>query len=291
MGFIKMLALVLGLACAHSASAQTFKRVTVKGGVPIAQISAGGASVWAIGNNGNTYVLKGKQFVLASSISLTQISVGGGSALQADTVWGLNSAGSIYTATKSGTTWVFSQVPGVLHSIAVGIGYHDYCHPYEVWGINTATQIYRYDFCGKKFNQIPGSLTSLDVGGGDMWGLNGNGQIFRFNFATGGFDQLPGVLTSIAVGPNGLWGLYQVQIYQFCDNIQNFVQLPGSVSEIHAGGDGVWGSDPLGSIFHLEPSSSTFMRIPGTLIRLSVGSGGGVWGIDDAGRPYAFTTP
>jgi hypothetical protein len=57
-----MLALVLGIACTQSASAQTFKRVNFKGGAPLVQIAAGGASVWARASNGNPYILKGKQW-------------------------------------------------------------------------------------------------------------------------------------------------------------------------------------------------------------------------------------
>ena len=284
-------AFVLGIACIQSAPAQTFKRVKVKGGAALVQVAAGGASVWARANNGNPYILKGKQFVLANSITLGQIAVGGGDALQADAVWGLDSSGSIYNASRSGSTWVFSKVPGVLSLIAVGPGYQDNCHPYEVWGINASTQILRYNFCGKTFDQVPGSLTSLTVGGGDMWGLNGNGQIFRFNFATGGFDQLPGLLTQITVGPNGFWGLFDTQIYEFYDNIQNFSQLPGVLTQIQAGGNGVWGLNSSGFIYRLEPSTSTFVQIPGTLARISVGSGAGVWGINGAKEAYRFSTP
>jgi len=286
-----ILALVLGIGCTQSAPAQTFKRVNVKGGVALVQIAAGGASVWARANNGNPYILKGKQFVLANSINLSQIAVGGGNALQADAVWGLDYSDNIYSATRSGSTWVFSKVPGALGLIAVGPGYHDNCHPYEVWGLDISSQIFRYNFCGKTFDQVPGSLISLAVGGGDMWGTNSNGAIFRFNFATGSFDQLPGTLTQITVGPNGLWGLFDTQIYEFYDNIQNFSQLPGVLVDLHAGGDGVWGLTSSGQIFRLEPSTSTFVQIPGILARISVGSGGGVWGINGAKEAYWFSTP
>lgn len=288
---LRLVALVVGIAFTQPAPAQTFKRVKVKGGTPLVQVAAGATSVWARGNNGNPYVLKGKQFVLANSVTLSQIAVGGGSMLQADAVWGLDSSGSVYSATKSGSTWVFSKIPGVLSLIAVGPGYQENCHPYEVWGINAATQIFRYNFCGKTFDQVPGSLTSLAVGGGDMWGLNGNGQIFRYNFTTGGFDQLPGLLTQLTVGPNGFWGLFDTQIYEFYDNIQDFSQLPGILTQIQAGGNGVWGLTSSGQIFRLEPSSSTFVQVPGTLARISVGSGAGVWGINGGKEAYQFSTP
>jgi hypothetical protein len=113
-----ILALALGIACMQSASAQTFKKVNVNNNTPLAQVASGGNSVWALANNGNPYRFNGTAFVLANPISLSQIAVGGGNAAQADAVWGLNSSGSIYRASKSGASWIFSQVPGVLAVIS-----------------------------------------------------------------------------------------------------------------------------------------------------------------------------
>ena len=289
---VVMLALALGIACMQSASAQTFKKVNVAGNAPLAQVSAGGASVWALASNGKPYILKGGSFALANAISLSQIAVGGGNTRQADTVWALDSSGKIYHASKSGTTWVFPPVPGVLSFIAVGAGYQDNCHPYEVWGLNPSAQIFRYDFCTKSFGQLPGTLGSLSVGGGNIWGINGSGTIFRFNFATLTFDQIPpGLLAQLTVGPNGVWGINpSSQAFEFHGNTQTFDQLPGSLTQIQAGGNGVWGLNS-GQIFRLEPSTAAFVRIPGVLVSISVGSGGGVWGINSAKQVFAFTTP
>jgi hypothetical protein len=85
---VKMLALALSIVCTQFAVAQTFKHVNVKGGVPLVQIAPGGASVWARAANGNPYIFKTNKFVPATSIVLTQLAVGGGNALQEDTVWG-----------------------------------------------------------------------------------------------------------------------------------------------------------------------------------------------------------
>lgn len=40
--------IVLGLALAQSATAQTFKGVSVKAGVKLATIAAGGTSIWGL---------------------------------------------------------------------------------------------------------------------------------------------------------------------------------------------------------------------------------------------------
>src|SRR5215470_1725348 len=151
---IAILAIVMGLA--QCATAQSFKRVKVNLNTPLVQVASGGNSVWGLASNGNPYIFNGKKFVLANTISLSQIAVGGGNAAQADTVWGLNSSGSIYRASKSGTTWSFTQVPGGLTAIAVGPGYQDSCHPYEAWGLNSGSQIYRFNYCTNLFEQIPG---------------------------------------------------------------------------------------------------------------------------------------
>jgi hypothetical protein len=290
---VKMLALALGIACTQSAPAQTFKRVKVYGGAALAQIAAGGASVWARASNGNPYILKGKQFVLANSISLTQIAVGGGNLLQADAVWGLDSSGNIYKATKSGTSWVFSQAPGVLEFIAVGAGYNDNCHPYEVWGLY-ASSIYRFNYCVGNWDFVPGSLATLAVSSGDMWGINGNGDIFRFNFKTLGFEQVTarlGPYAQITVGTNVVFANNPgaQALTELTQAGQTF--LGGSLIQVQAGGDGVWGIGSSQQIFRLQPFTSNFTQIPGALVSISVGSGGGVWGLDSSGKAYGFTTP
>src|SRR5690348_17419292 len=99
---VTIFALALGLACVQSAPAQSFKRI---GNTPMVQVASGGTSIWALASNGKPYVFNGKSFVLANSISLSQIAVGGGNRAQADAVWALNSSGNIYRAHKSGTTW------------------------------------------------------------------------------------------------------------------------------------------------------------------------------------------
>ncbi|MBI3476059.1 MAG: hypothetical protein HY010_10020 [Acidobacteria bacterium] len=290
---LTMFALIAGIVCSQSAPAQTFKRVLVKGGAPLAQIASGGASVWARASNGKPYILKAGKFVLANNLSLTQLAVGGGNAFQADAVWGLDSSGNIYTATKSGTSWVFSPAPGVLDFIAVGPGYQDSCHPYEVWGLNSAALIYRFNYCIGNWDFVPGTLGTLSVGSGEAWGLNGNGDIFRFDFTTLAFRQVaaPATFDQITVGTNAVFvnkfGGYP--LFELTRVGQNTVE--GSLIQIQAGGDGVWGLGSSQQIFRLQPFAIGFTQIPGALVSISVGSGGGVWGIDSTGKAYAFSTP
>jgi hypothetical protein len=291
---VVMLALALGIACMQSAPAQTFKKVKVQLNTPLVQVASGGASVWALASNGNPCVFKGKSFVLANTISLSQIAVGGGNAAQADTVWGLNSSGSIYRASKSGTSWTFSQVPGSLDDIQVGPGYQGSCHPYEVWGLNTGSEIFRYNFCTNSFDQEPGFLCDIHVGGGDIWGAQCGPNVFRFNFSTGVFDQINSpfaAFPALTVGPNGVWALSNSIPYVFDLFFNTFTPIAGGpLTQIQAGGNGVWGIRSQ-FIFRLENGSFEWIGSTPGLVSISVGSGGGVWGLDSFGKAYAFSTP
>ena len=293
---VLMLTLALAIACVQSAPAQTFKKIKVNGNAPLVQVASGGASVWALASNGNPYIFNGKTFVLANSISLSQIAVGGGNAAQADAVWALNSSGSIYRASKSGGSWFFSQVSGSLDLIEVGPGYQDSCHPYEVWGLNTGSQIYRYNFCGNSFEQEPGFLCDIHVGGGDIWGAECGPKVYRFNFSSGNFDQIAdpfGAFPALTVGPNGVvWALDTGSpgfIYQY-DAFSGFQGPTCCFSQIQAGGDGAWALS-LPNISRFEPSTLSFVQVPGLLVSISVGSGGGVWGINSSHQVFAFSTP
>lgn len=294
---VVILAVAVAIACMQSAPAQTFKKISISKNVPVVQVAPGGSSVWALASNGNPYILKGKSFALANTIALTQIAVGGGNAAQADEVWGLNSAGSIYRASKSGTSWIFSQVPGLLDAIAVGPGYQDSCHPYEVWGLNPGSQIYRYNFCRSNFDQMPGFLCDIHVGGGGVWGAQCGPNTYRFNFSTGVFEPINSPFfgfPALTVGPTGeVWALDTAtsgELYRYDPVYGGFQYIACCSSQIQAGGNGVWTLSG-GHIDRWEPSTLRFVQVAGSLISISVGSGGGVWGINSSHQVFAFSTP
>lgn len=290
---LTILALVLVIVCMQSATAQTFKKVNVQNNTPLVQVASGGVSVWALASNGNPYIFNGGSFVLANNVSLSQIAVGGGNAKQKDAVWALNSSGNIYRASKSGSTWTFTQVAGSLDLIAVGPGYQDKCHPYEVWGLNTSSLIYRYNYCTSAFDQEPGVLCDIHVGGGDIWGANCSDQVYRFNFSTGVFDLITtfGSFPALTVGPNGaVWAIAGVDEIYMYDPFSGFQPITCCANQIQAGGDGVWALFTP-DIIRFEPSTLSFGSVPGLLVSISVGSGGGVWGINSSHQVYAFSTP
>ncbi len=282
--------LALAMACAQSASAQTFK--TIASPVPLSQVSAGGQTVFALSTTGNPYVFEPSKFVLVSTAVFTQIAVGGGTAVKSDGVWALDSSGKVHKGNLTGTTWKFGTVPGLLKTIAVGPGYRDNCHPYEVWGLNSANGIFNYNFCTKAFVQITGGLCSVSTGGGETWGINCIGDVFRYDVTSNSFVAVPGTLSQLSVGSNGVYGVNAASdIFEFHDNVQDFAQISGQLTQIQAGGNGVWGLNSVGHIFRLEGTTATFGQIPGGLTSISVGTGTGVWGVNSAGAAFAFSVP
>jgi len=292
---IAILAVVMGLA--QSVTAQSFKKIKVAKNAPLVQVASGGASVWALASNGNPYRFNGKSFALANTISLSQIAVGGGNAAQADEVWGLNSSGSIYRASKSGTSWIFTQVPGSFTGIVVGPGYQDACHPYEVWGLNSGSAIFRYNYCNNSFDQVPGILCDIQVGGSDVWGAQCGPNTFRFDFTTGTFFPISSPFTgfpALTVGPTGeVWAIdtgSSNRLYRFDVFRRAFDALGSGTTRVQAGGDGVWvlvGNE----ILRWQASDFGFRQVTGSLSSISVGSGGGVWGINSSHQVFAFSTP
>jgi hypothetical protein len=93
-------------------------------------------------------------------------------------------------------------------------------------------------------------------GGAAVWGINSSSEIFRFDFTAQAFKRVPGVLKSIAVGgppagPIGVWGVNAADdIFQF--NGSKFVQVSGSLSKIAVFGGSVWGINSAQDIFRLE---------------------------------------
>lgn len=69
------------------------------------------------------------------------VAVGGGTLLQADEVWALNTDQQIFRLSNGS----FTQIPGQLTQIAIGPGFET-CHPAEVWGLNNASgEVFRFD--------------------------------------------------------------------------------------------------------------------------------------------------
>jgi hypothetical protein len=110
---------------------------------------------------------------------------------------------------------------------------------------------------------------------------------------------MPGSLSQITVGPGDVWGGYtpgrrgqgQQSVWQFNPATQNWFQLPGIVRVIVAGGNEVWGLNNSNQIFKFTPSTQTWTQFTGTFSQLAIGSGGGIWTLDTSNNVYYFVTP
>jgi hypothetical protein len=90
----------------------------------------------------------------------------------------------------------------------------------------------------------------------DVWGTNSSGQVFRYDPATGVFNEVVGNCAAIA-----------------------------------AGGDGIWCISGSDSIWFFYSSSEAFVQVSGALLSIAVGSGAGVFGINDSDQVFTFVRP
>lgn len=272
------------------ASAQEFKQVTGT----LAQVAAGRNEVWGLDASHNVYRYNatGKKFNKLGTVLLTQISVGGGTLMQNDEIWGINGGGHVFQFDYA--TGKLNQIPGSLKQVAVGEGDIDSCHPYEVWGVNSAQGVFRYDYCTLQFVSVTGALTHVATGGGDVWGLNSSEGIFQFNFNTSAWTQIQGFLSQITVGANDVWGLDSTgKVYRY-EGASGFVLIDGAnvFTQVVAGGNGAWGiNDNAANIVRFDPNVEGEIGVPGVLSQIAVGYGAGVWGVNSAKAVFSFVRP
>ena len=87
-------------------------------------------------------------------------------------VWLLLAMTAIFLCAFAASSSAQILIPGKLIQVAAGTN--------EVWGINAAQDIFRYDFDGNSFIRVPGALAQIAVGhNSDVWGLNSQGQSFQ----------------------------------------------------------------------------------------------------------------
>ena len=98
---------------------------------------------------------------------------------------------------------------------------------------------------------------------------------------------------ALTVGPTGeVWASdtgTSGDLYRYDPFFGGFRHVVYCAAQIQAGGNGV-GARSGSNIYRLEPNTMSFVHVPGSLASISVGSGGGVWGIS-SGQVYKFTTP
>jgi hypothetical protein len=229
-----------------------------------------------------------------------------------------------------GSTYFFQIAVGEGDEDA-SAGGSDGCHPYEVWGLAASAPgssglPYRYNYCEGGFDQISLPLNSttpfthIATGGSDTWALDANAHIWHYNQYDNLWFQVTkggyyGTLQQITVGVNDVWGLDgNGTVYRYDPNTATFVLIQSGstvdVAQIAAGGDGVWAiaaSSPgsgdcnvsrfqsYGQPTSAPPAGGGFqgfcLSSSQDATQVAVGSGAGIWVVNNAGQVNAWVRP
>ncbi|KAM9299467.1 fish-egg lectin-like, partial [Gastrophryne carolinensis] len=137
---------------------------------------------------------------------------------------------------------------------------------------------------------IPGGLTQIDAGAGQVCGVSGNQNIYCRVDDT--WKQIPGGLKHVTVGPAGLWGVaVDNTIFKFQNN--GWMHVVGELKQVDAGGDKFLGGvNAKDNVFCLRQScvvsrsnSVTFTPLDGLLKYYSCGPLG-CWGVNKYNQIY-----
>ncbi|KAG8433822.1 hypothetical protein GDO86_012263 [Hymenochirus boettgeri] len=141
---------------------------------------------------------------------------------------------------------------------------------------------------------MPGILTQLDAGNGEVYGVNADGNIYHWVQTDLQRDwvQVPGALIHVTVGPAGVWGVNkQNNIYKIQNN--SWVQVSGLLKQIDAGGDQfIVGVNSGDAIYCVNQDGTTsggtdlpWIKLDGALKYYSCGPLG-CWGVNSANQIF-----
>lgn len=259
-------------------------------GLSASQLAVGyGAAVYALDSSGNIFRwdAPSESWVQIPG-NLTSIAVGANG-----DVWGLNSSQSIFRLV--GTTLrgyqTLTPVNGTADQISVAVDG-------RVWAISGNAVEY-FDPGMQSLEVFPGapSLSQLSAGeGANVWGLDSAGNIFRFDPSSTSWTNIPGELNLIEVGADGsVWGVNAAgQTYTYVTNA-GWMNIPGQLDNrpghLSVGADGtVWGINPGQQIYRYDPNSRGWINVPGSLVQISVGNATNVWGVNTDQFVYRYDT-
>ena len=189
--------------------------------------------------------------------------------------------------------------------------------PVQVWGVNSAGQIWRSD--GGPWAGIPGEAVQASVASdgtvlivnaegrvyrradsewqqlddapklaqvsvrnaSEAWGLGKSDEIFRWNGSA--WSQVDGRLTSISVAADGsVWGVNRGGMV-FRRNGDAWQAMQGQLVQVSAArNNDVWGVNANNDIWRWNGSGWT--QVPGSLTQVAAGADGSVWGLSTEGR-------
>jgi hypothetical protein len=317
--------LICSTAAVIPASAQHFEQMEGT----LTQVAAGRNEVWGL-DGSEIYRFNGKKFAKIKG-SLAQMVVGGGTLMQLDEVWGINSDGEVYRYDFSTKSLVFiaggrecpTCFPVEYSQIAVGPGYEDSCHPYEIWGLNNFGTV-RYNYCTSQFDTISNpagmSFSQIATGGGDIWAVSPLSVTSPYGVTLNVWEYLPTAggwvpggssvgspfdFSQVAVGVNDVWGTAAIDTVTCMIPWapSDFVEDMSAgacwyTTQVATGGDGVWvvystyGANGLIARWDFQLGGlASPLSLTSPAVQIAVGSGAGVWAVDSSNRVYTFVRP
>ncbi|XP_059497322.1 fish-egg lectin-like [Stegostoma tigrinum] len=169
-------------------------------------------------------------------------------------------------------------------------------------------QVYAVDFRGNVFTRrgefwarIPGNLHHVTVGASGVWGVGRDGVLYRL--VSGFWAILAGQLTQVDAGGDQILVGVDRRRFVFCANRRAAVSaansnsptyhtIPGRMKYYSCGPRACWGVNTGGNIYcrvHIKRSicrGTHWVRVPGRLSMVEVGTDGTVYGISHSGQVY-----
>ena len=174
-----------------------------------------------------------------------------------------------------------TRVAGLLKEISAG-------GDGSIWGINSASQIYRWNASGATWTQMPGAALKIAVASdGAAWVVNSTGQIFRWNSGTQSFAAMPGGANTVGAGGDG--SVYVVggtpatatannTVYKW--NGASWDATTGQAVQVAADSQGVaWVVTTANKVWRRPAAAYEGLTDTTPMSAVAIGSKGHVWGL------------
>jgi surface antigen len=172
--------------------------------------------------------------------SLVQIDVGAGE------VWGVNSAGTVYNYAGGGK-WTArgSGFKSVSAGTMVGASQH-------VYAVRTNGSVVRW-LPGHGWERVAGNLAQIDVGVNEVWGVNSAGNVFSYG-GGGKWTSRGSGFKNVSAGTivSGAQDVYAVRtngsVVRWVPG-RGWEAVAGKLTQVDVGYDEIWGVNSAGNVF------------------------------------------
>jgi len=190
---------------------------------------------------------------------------------------GTNQKPYAWTGQLTGNAW--TQLVGLTNVDTIGVGDDG-----EIWATDTSYTVWRLAG-GTTWEAMTGVLKKVTVGSEkNIWGLDPSGGVYQRNKVTGLWETKGSGMTDIDAGPaiGDAWALSSGAVWRYVGGWVA-VTLPGGLSQISVHSDD--GTNNIvagvqGTTVRRTVNGTRFHILPGSLIEVSEGSDGTLWGLD-----------